>query len=46
MSVKYDHTLSENQLLTKRLKEKEKLVDFLEKEVARRTDEFQNMVGA
>ncbi|TPX70357.1 hypothetical protein SpCBS45565_g01777 [Spizellomyces sp. 'palustris'] len=43
MSVKYDSMLSENQLLSKRLKEREKFVDFLEKEVARRTEEFQNM---
>ncbi|KAJ3017854.1 hypothetical protein HKX48_003345 [Thoreauomyces humboldtii] len=43
MSVKYNSTMSENQLLSKRLKEKEKFVDFLEKEVARRTEEFSNM---
>ncbi|KAJ3035456.1 hypothetical protein HDV00_003747 [Rhizophlyctis rosea] len=43
MSVKYDSTLSENQLLTKRLREKEKFTEFLEREVKRRTEEFTNM---
>ncbi|KAI9094642.1 hypothetical protein DFS34DRAFT_237920 [Phlyctochytrium arcticum] len=43
MSAKYDSLMSENQLLSKRLKEREKFVDFLEKEVARRTEEFHNM---
>ncbi|RKO93227.1 hypothetical protein BDK51DRAFT_42737 [Blyttiomyces helicus] len=41
--VKYDHVLSENQILTKRLKEVENLVQFLEKELSRRTDEYQGM---
>ncbi|KAI8904593.1 hypothetical protein DFJ77DRAFT_480143 [Powellomyces hirtus] len=43
MSVKYNSLMSDNQLLAKRLKEKEKFVDFLEKEVGRRTEEFTNM---
>ncbi|KAJ3185445.1 hypothetical protein HDU87_000066 [Geranomyces variabilis] len=43
MSVKYNSMISDNQLLTKRLKEKEKFVEFLEKEVSRRTEEFTNM---
>ncbi|KAJ3101508.1 hypothetical protein HDU97_001323 [Phlyctochytrium planicorne] len=37
---KYDSLLCENQVLQKRLKEREKFAEFLEKEVARRTDEF------
>ncbi|KAJ3153098.1 hypothetical protein HDU89_000726 [Geranomyces variabilis] len=43
MSVKYNSLISDNQLLTKRLREKEKFVEFLEKEVSRRTEEFTNM---
>ncbi|KAJ3277626.1 hypothetical protein HK104_003125 [Borealophlyctis nickersoniae] len=43
MVVKYDAILSENQLLSKRLREREKFVEFLEKEIARRTEEFHNM---
>ncbi|KAJ3154194.1 hypothetical protein HDU86_004738 [Geranomyces michiganensis] len=43
MSVKYNSMISDNQLLTKRLKEKERFVEFLEKEVSRRTEEFSNM---
>ncbi|KAJ3048831.1 hypothetical protein HK097_010173 [Rhizophlyctis rosea] len=43
MSVKYDSLLSENQLLTKRLREKEKFSEFLEREVKKRTEEFTNM---
>ncbi|KAI9007364.1 hypothetical protein BC832DRAFT_450410 [Gaertneriomyces semiglobifer] len=43
MSAKYDSLLSQNQLMSKQLKEKEKFTEFLEKEVNRRTEEFQNM---
>ncbi|KAI8820277.1 uncharacterized protein EV422DRAFT_85883 [Fimicolochytrium jonesii] len=43
MSIKYSSLMSENQLLGKRLKEREKFAEFLEKEVARRTEEYNSM---
>ena len=42
--AKYDGLLSENQILIQKLKEREKMVEFLEKEMHRRSDEFQSMV--
>lgn len=44
LGVKYDGVLSENQNLIKRLKDREKLVEFLEVEVKRRSEEFKDMV--
>ncbi|KAJ3114277.1 anaphase-promoting complex subunit Hcn1 [Phlyctochytrium bullatum] len=43
MSSRYDGLLCENQVLVKRLREREKFAEFLEKEVARRTEEFVNL---
>ncbi|KAJ3210378.1 hypothetical protein HDU67_005370 [Dinochytrium kinnereticum] len=40
---RYEGLLCENQVLQKRLKEREKFAEFLEKEVARRTEEFVNL---
>ena len=44
--AKYDGLLSENQTLIQKLKEREKMVKFLETEMRRRSDEFQSMVNA
>lgn len=43
--AKYDGLLSENQTLIQKLKEREKMVKFLETEMRRRSDEFQAMVN-
>ncbi|KAI8930279.1 hypothetical protein BC831DRAFT_2059 [Entophlyctis helioformis] len=43
LGSKYDAVLAENQNLGKKVKEKEKLVEFLEKEMVRRTTEFNDM---
>ncbi|KAJ3331975.1 hypothetical protein HDU76_001649 [Blyttiomyces sp. JEL0837] len=40
LSSRYDYLVGENQVLVRRLKEREKFAEFLEREVARRTDEF------
>jgi hypothetical protein len=45
LSIRYDSLIGENQVLVRRLKEREKFAEFLEKEVARRTEEFVNMVS-
>jgi hypothetical protein len=43
MGSKYNGILSENQTLIKRLKDREKLVEFLESEIKRRSEEFRSM---
>ena len=43
LEVKYEDTLTENQTLNRKLKDRQKLVNFLEKEIARRNEEFKNM---
>ncbi|KAJ3305425.1 hypothetical protein HDV03_001519 [Kappamyces sp. JEL0829] len=45
LGTKYNTTLSENQELAKKLREKEKLCTFLEKEVERRGQEFKDMTA-
>ncbi|KAJ3233679.1 hypothetical protein HDU81_002064 [Chytriomyces hyalinus] len=40
LSIRYDSLIGENQVLVKRLKEREKFAEFMEKEVARRTEEY------
>ncbi|TPX34426.1 hypothetical protein SeMB42_g07324 [Synchytrium endobioticum] len=44
LASKYETTLAAEHVATKRAKEKEKVVDYLEKECARRTAEYQSMV--
>nr|KAJ3418786.1 hypothetical protein HK105_007846 [Polyrhizophydium stewartii] len=44
LGTKYDTLLNDNQGMSKQIKEKEKMVEFLEKELARRTQEFSDMV--
>ena len=44
LASKYETTLSAEHVATKRAKEKEKLVDYLEKECSRRNAEYQSMV--
>lgn len=46
LGSKYTQVLSDNQDLGKKLREKEKLCNFLEKEVERRGQEFKDMVFA
>lgn len=46
ISGKYNAILAENQELLKKVREKEKLAQYLEKEVERRTGEFKDMVFA
>ncbi|KAJ3092858.1 hypothetical protein HK102_001683 [Quaeritorhiza haematococci] len=43
LMAKYDDILQENQDLTKQLREKQKFISWLEKEINRRNEEFQNM---
>lgn len=43
--AKYDGLLSENQTLIQKLKERDKMVKFLETEMGRRSEEFQSMVN-
>ncbi|KAL5032822.1 hypothetical protein BDV3_001359 [Batrachochytrium dendrobatidis] len=43
LGTKYDAALNENQLMTKKLREREKMIEFLEKEMSRRTQEFNEM---
>ncbi|KAL2918170.1 ubiquitin-specific protease ubp2 [Polyrhizophydium stewartii] len=43
LGTKYDTLLNDNQGMSKQIKEKEKMVEFLEKELARRTQEFSDM---
>ncbi|ORY49418.1 hypothetical protein BCR33DRAFT_582213 [Rhizoclosmatium globosum] len=45
LSIRYDSLIAENQVLVKRLKEREKFADFMEKEVARRTEEYLSMTN-
>ncbi|KAJ3072136.1 hypothetical protein HDU98_004148 [Podochytrium sp. JEL0797] len=45
LSIRYDSLISENQGLVQRLKEREKFAEFMEKEVARRTDEYLAMTN-
>ncbi|KAJ3391305.1 hypothetical protein HDU84_006221 [Entophlyctis sp. JEL0112] len=45
LSSRYDELISENQILVKKLKEREKFSEFLEKEVARRTEEYVMMTN-
>ena len=45
LSIRYDSAIGENQVLVRRLKEREKFAEFLEKEVSRRTTEYLAMVG-
>ena len=44
VSSNYNTILNDYENTMKKLKEKEKLVEFLEKEVQRRTNEFDSMV--
>jgi len=44
VSSNYNTILNDYESTVKKLKEKEKLIEFLEKEVKRRTDEFDSMV--
>ncbi|KAJ3410355.1 hypothetical protein HDV05_003858 [Chytridiales sp. JEL 0842] len=43
LSSRYDSLIGENQVLVRRLKEREKFAEFLEREVARRTEEYSSM---
>ncbi|KAI8619875.1 hypothetical protein BC830DRAFT_685393 [Chytriomyces sp. MP71] len=45
LSIRYDSLIGENQVLVKRLKEREKFAAFMEKEVARRTEEYVAMTN-
>ncbi|KAI8832143.1 hypothetical protein BJ741DRAFT_711074 [Chytriomyces cf. hyalinus JEL632] len=45
LSIRYDSLIGENQVLVKRLKEREKFAEFMEKEVARRTEEYVAMTN-
>jgi len=45
VSNNYNYILNEFENNAKKLKEKEKLVSFLEKEIKRRTDEYETMVN-
>ncbi|KAJ3011508.1 UNVERIFIED_CONTAM: hypothetical protein HDU68_001638 [Siphonaria sp. JEL0065] len=45
LSIRYDSLIGENQVLVKRLKEREKFAEFMEKEVARRTEEYLAMTN-
>jgi hypothetical protein len=44
ISTRYDSALNESQSINKKLKDKEKMVEFLEKEITKRNAEFQSMV--
>ncbi|KAI8802749.1 hypothetical protein BJ742DRAFT_743450 [Cladochytrium replicatum] len=43
LSIQHDRTVEENQTLLKKVKERERMIDYLEKEIQRRNNEYSSM---